>query len=359
MGSDSEREETLWEVSVPPGYREGERLDVYLTNRLANATRAKVQAGIAEGRVSVNGKTVTKPAWKVQAQDHIACLLLRPPPLVAAPENLPLEIVYEDADLIVVNKAAGMVVHPAYGNRTGTLVNALLHYLGAPAVSISQEEDVPEDDEIGLSTLNVRPPVEGLPVIRPGIVHRIDKDTSGLMVVARNDVAHALLARQFEAHTIHRRYVALAWGHFTPSEGTIRTQLGRDPRDRKRMAVVGASQGKLAITHYHTEALFPHASRLTFRLETGRTHQIRVHAAHLGHPLVGDVTYGGDRIKAGPMQGSRRAWAANLFQKLGRQALHAAEIGFIHPTSGVHLRFEAPPPPDFLDAEAHLARDPA
>lgn len=359
MAIEPEREETVWEVVVPPGYREGERLDVYLTNRLANATRAKVQAGIAEGRVAVNGKSVTKPALRVQALDSISCILLRPPPLIAAPENLPLDIVYEDEDLLVINKAAGMVVHPAYGNRTGTMVNALLHYLGAPAVSLSHDEEPPDDDEVGLSTMNVRPPVEGLPVIRPGIVHRIDKDTSGLIVVARNDVAHALLARQFEAHTIHRRYVALAWGHFAPSSGTIHTQLGRDPRDRKRMAVVPASQGKHAITHYDTEAVFAHASRVTFRLETGRTHQIRVHAAHLGHALVGDVTYGGDRIKAGPMQGSRRAWAANLFQMMGRQALHAAELGFIHPSKGVHMRFEAAPPADFIAAEAHLAKDPA
>jgi len=359
MAPDAEREQTLWEVAVPPGYREGERLDVYLTNRLANATRAKVQAGIAEGRVSVNGKIVTKPAHKVQAHDQIACILLRPPPMVALPEDLPLTIVYEDSDLLVVNKAAGMVVHPAYGNRTGTLVNALLHYLGAPAVSITHDEEPPEDDEIGLSTLNVRPPVEGLPVIRPGIVHRIDKDTSGLMVIARNDVAHAFLARQFEAHTIHRRYVALVWGHPNPQSGTYATQLGRDPRDRKRMAVVAPTHGKHAITHYRTEAEYAHASRVTFRLETGRTHQIRVHAAHFGHPLVGDVTYGGDRIKAGPMHGSRRAWAMNLFQKIARQALHAAELGFIHPTTGAEMRFEAAPPADFVDAEAHLARDPA
>lgn len=359
MAPEPDREETVWEVVVPPGYREGERLDVYLTNRLANATRAKVQAGIAEGRVAVNGKTITKPAHKVQANDKIVCILLRPPPMVAAPEDLPLTVVYEDDDVMVINKAAGMVVHPAYGNRTGTLVNALLHYLGAPAVSISHDDEPPEDDVIGLSTLNVRPPVEGLPVIRPGIVHRIDKDTSGLMVVARNDVAHAHLARQFEAHTIHRRYVALIWGHFNPPSGTITTQLGRDPRDRKRMAVVPFPHGKHAITHFATEVEFAHAARVTFRLETGRTHQIRVHAAHAGHALVGDVTYGGDRVKAGPMHGSRRAWAMNLFQKMGRQALHAAELGFIHPTTGVEMRFEASPPADFLEAEAHLARDPA
>ncbi len=256
-------------VQVPPGYREYERLDVYLTNHIANATRAKVQAGIREGRVTVGGKVVTRVAQKVQPNDTLVCRVLRPPPLVAAPEDLPLDIVYEDDDLIVVNKDAGMVVHPAYGNRTGTLVNALLHHVGAGALSMDDEDDEPDDEELGLSTVNVHPSHADAPVIRPGIVHRIDKGTSGLLVVAKNDVAHAHLARQFMAHTVYRRYRALVWGVPEQASGTVETALGRDPRDRKKMAVVKPETGKHAITHYEVLEAHAHTAWLEFRAGDG------------------------------------------------------------------------------------------
>ncbi len=338
-------EETTLTLDVPAGYRENERADVYLTGHIANATRAKVQAGIREGRVRVNGKPLDRPSQRVQAGDRFECRIRRPPPLVAAPEAIPLDIVFEDSRLLVVNKPAGMVVHPAYGHRAGTLVNALLHHVGAAALSLDPDDDAPDDDDVGLSTVGARPAGEA-PLFRPGIVHRIDKDTSGLLVVAKDDAAHAFLARQFAAHTIYRRYQALVWGRPDPAAGTISAALGRDPRDRKKMAVVPDAKGKLAVTHYETAEVFAHTALLTFRLETGRTHQIRVHARHRGHPLVGDATYGGAHVVAGPRTARRLAFWRNAFALMPRQALHAAALGFVHPGTGEMLRFHAPLPPD-------------
>lgn len=342
-----EAQETLITIQVPPGYREYERLDVYVTSHIANATRAKVQAGILEGRMDVNGRPAKRVSQKVQPGDTITCRVRRPPPLVAQPEAIPLDIVYEDDDLIVVNKPAGMVVHPAYGHRSGTLVNALLHHVGAGALSLDADEDEALDEEdVGLSTMNALPPDAEQPVFRPGIVHRIDKDTSGLLVVARHDAAHAFLARQFMEHTIHRRYQALVWGHPDPPAGTVDAALGRDPRDRKKMAVVRADRGKRAVTHFETVETHAHTSLLAFRLETGRTHQIRVHARYLGHPIVGDATYGGAEVVAGPRTNSRAAFWRNLFTQMPRQALHAYALGFVHPRTREDVRFEAPLPAD-------------
>ncbi len=332
--------------TLPPGYREGERLDRYLARSIQNATRAKVQRGIQEGRVTVNGRVVTKPSRTVQAGDVIVCRVMRPPPLVVTPEPIPLDIVYEDEDLIVVNKPAGMVVHPAYGNRTGTLVNALLYHVGGGVLSIEDLDDADEeaDEDVGLSLVNAAPAAPGDPSIRPGIVHRLDKDTSGLLVVARNDVAHVRLARQFEQRTIRRRYRAIVWGCPDPPEGRIETHLGRDPRDRKRMAVV--PHGKRAVTHYRVVERLAYTSVVEFRLETGRTHQIRVHARHLGHPILGDPTYDGQRIHAGPTGGKRRAFFQNLLARMPRQALHAATLGFTHPRNGAFMDFSADLPDD-------------
>jgi 23S rRNA pseudouridine1911/1915/1917 synthase len=341
-----EKVETLVTLDVPPGYRERERLDVYLTGHVANATRAKVQAAIKEGRVAVNDAVVTRPSHPVSAGDRLVCRVMRLPALVAAPEPIPLSVVYEDDDLLVVDKPAGLVVHPAYGHRSGTLVNALLYHVGAGAVSFEDAAEEPDDDAVGLSVVNARPQYEGAPTIRPGIVHRIDKDTSGLLVVAKHDVAHAHLAGQFERHTIERSYLGLVWGVPEPPRGRIETHLGRDARDRRRVAVVPETRGKRAVTHYSTEEVFRYLALVRFRLETGRTHQIRVHAQHLGHPLFGDGAYGGAVLRNGPSTASRRAFVGGLLKTCPRQALHAQTLGFVHPRTGAAVRFESPMPAD-------------
>ncbi|MDX1547836.1 MAG: RluA family pseudouridine synthase [Rhodothermales bacterium] len=354
MSTPEEREETVVELHVPDGYREGARLDVYLAREMPNASRAKVQRGIKDGRVSVGGAVVTKPSHPVQAGDRIACRILRPPPVEVRPEPIPLDVVYEDDHLLVVNKPAGMVVHPAYGNRTGTLVNALLHHVGGSALRVEDEDEEPEDEDVGLSTVNALPSRAADPSVRPGIVHRLDKDTSGLLVVAKDDVTHRGLARQFEERTIRRRYLALVWGVPQPPSGTVEAALGRDPRDRKKMAVVAAARGKHAVTHYETVEPMRHTALVRFRLETGRTHQIRVHAEHIGHPVLGDPTYGGRSLRRGPGTARRKAFFANLFEVLARQALHAHTLGFVHPRTGAALRFEAPMPEDMAHVLARL-----
>jgi 23S rRNA pseudouridine1911/1915/1917 synthase len=362
--AEPEKQDTWITLEVPPGYREGGRLDVYIARFLENASRAKVQQGIREGRVTVNGRVVERVSQGVQAGDVIVCRVLRPPPLEVLPEAIPLEVCYEDEDLIVLNKPAGMVVHPAYGHRSGTLVNALLHHVGGAAYAVLP---APEDDEEadgaerdadeeapGLSTVHALPVHPGDLSIRPGIVHRLDKDTSGLMVVARNDTAHLLLARQFEQRTIRRRYQALVWGVPDPPQGRIETWLGRDPRDRKRMAVRPPEQGKRAVTHYRTLEVLAHTALVEFRLETGRTHQIRVHAQHLGHPILGDPTYGGQTLGSGPRNARRSQFFRNLFTHLPRQALHACTLGFTHPRTGANLDFTAPLPPDMAQVLERL-----
>ena len=349
---DEERIEQIVTLQVPPGYDEGVRIDRYVTRFLPNVSRSKVQRGISEGRVTVNGVVVEKTSHTVQAGDTIVCTIMRPPPIEARPENIPLDIVYEDEYLIVVNKAAGMVVHPAYGNRTGTLVNALLYHVGAGTIQMedADEEEEIDDDEVGLSTMNAMPRAEGDPSIRPGIVHRLDKDTSGLLVVAKNDAVHRELAKQFAAHTTERRYLAILWGRPEPPQGTIATAIGRDRRNRKKMSVVPEGRGKHAITHYELIEELDHASLTAFRLETGRTHQIRVHAAHMGHPVMGDELYGGTAIRYGGSTSNRRAFFRNLFAILGRQALHAETLGFLHPGTGEAVSFRAPIPEDMAAA---------
>ncbi len=339
---------------VPAGQTPGIRLDVYLTRQIRNATRNKVQKGIKQGLVRVNGRTVQRPSYEVQPGDVIVCTLYKAPPVEARPEPIPLDIYYEDEHLIVVNKPAGMVVHPAYGHREGTLVNALLHHVGVRAPLRLEEEAMGE--EMGLSLGQAVPRYEGDPTIRPGIVHRLDKDTSGLMVVAKDDATHAHLARQFMERTIERMYEAFVWGVPEPPEGRIEGAIGRDPRDRKRMAVVPAERGKYAVTHYRVLEALPYVSRVAFKLETGRTHQIRVHARHIGHPLLGDPTYGGQQIGAGPGTRKRKAFFKRLFERMPRQALHARTLGFEHPHSGEFLRFEAELPEDMQDVWHELKR---
>jgi 23S rRNA pseudouridine1911/1915/1917 synthase len=291
-----------------------------LDKALAEATglsRARVQGLIEEGRVDVAGKTVSAPSMKVAEGTPFRVILAAAMPAAAQPEDIPLTIAFEDQHLIVVDKPAGMVVHPAVGNITGTLVNALLHHCRG-----------------NLSGING--------VARPGIVHRIDKDTSGLLVVAKSDAAHEGLAAQFAAHTVHRRYIAVCAGHPSPPEGIIDARVGRSDADRKKMTVLpnNSSRGKSAVTHYKVLQRLDHAAQIECRLETGRTHQVRVHCASIGHPLLGDPAYGRTPKQLRP-----------LIERLGfaRQALHAAELGFQHPLTGEIVQFRSDLPNDMAE----------
>jgi 23S rRNA pseudouridine1911/1915/1917 synthase len=291
-----------------------------LDKALAEATglsRARVQNLIDEGRVDVAGKTATAASMKVTGGTEFRIIVSAAMPAEAAPEDIALVVAYEDAHLIVVDKPAGMVVHPAVGNITGTLVNALLHHCRG-----------------NLSGING--------VARPGIVHRIDKDTSGLLVVAKSDAAHEGLAVQFAAHTVHRRYIAVCAGHPSPAEGTINARVGRSDADRKKMTVLpnNSSRGKTAITHYKVLERLHDAAVIECRLETGRTHQVRVHCASIGHPLLGDPAYGRTPKSL-----------RECLERLGfaRQALHAAELGFVHPVTGENIRFRSDLPADMAE----------
>lgn len=293
---------------------QGQRLDRQLSQHWSDLSRVRLKSLILEGCLTVNGVIVTNPSSKCQVGQNV-CLTV--PALRVAdpePENLPLEIFYEDGDLIVLNKPAGMVVHPAPGNETGTLVNALLYHCGARLSGIGG-------------------------VRRPGIVHRLDKDTSGLMVVAKNDRAHQGLSAQFAAHTLIRSYQALVWGCPMPLQGRFESHIGRHPVDRKKMAVVQKG-GKWAATNYKVlQKLETYLSLVECRLETGRTHQIRVHLSHAGYPLVGDGLYG--KITKGRRQ-IRHYFEADVAEQIltfPRQALHAREIGFIHPITEEKLHF--------------------
>jgi 23S rRNA pseudouridine1911/1915/1917 synthase len=238
----------------------------------------------------------------------------------ALPEDIPLDIVYEDADLVVVNKPAGMVVHPAPGHGSGTLVNALLHHCS---------------DLSGIGG-----------VLRPGIVHRLDKDTSGLLVAAKNDRAHLSLSEQLMERKVNRIYHAVVWGEMPAAEGIIEAPLGRSPRDRKKIAVL-ESGGREAVTYYYVMDTFPPFQYIRVKLGTGRTHQIRVHLQHAGRPVLGDPDYGGRKIRRGELDSSERTVADKAMSLIGRQALHAAELSFIHPAEEREVSFEAPPPEDF------------
>jgi 23S rRNA pseudouridine1911/1915/1917 synthase len=293
-----------------------------------NATRSKVQEAIKQGYVWVNGKH-EKASYTMLPGDKIYIELPIAPPPEAVAEELPLDIVYEDADMLVVNKAAGMVVHPAYGNWTGTLVNGLMHHVE----ELGDREDDPGD-------------------LRPGIVHRLDKDTSGLLVVAKNDHTLAALSAKFAEKDVERSYWALVWGN-PPEEGTIEGDIGRSKQDRKLMTVLPAGKGKHAVTHYRVLEYFDYLSLVEIRLETGRTHQIRVHMGHIGHHVFGDTTYGGASVRFGPNTGSRKVLFHRLITDLGRQALHAKTLGFEHPSTREKIRFESELPDDMqrvLDA---------
>jgi 23S rRNA pseudouridine1911/1915/1917 synthase len=351
--ADVTRQENVVQLTVPAEETGGPRIDKYLTRFYPEASRTKIQRSIKKGHVKVNGADVQK-SYAVEPGDEIIFRLIRKPPMQAEPEKIPLDIVYEDDDLLVVNKPTGMVVHPAPGHRSGTLVHALLHHVDGQSVAADDEEGEADDEEVGLSMVNALPESPDHPVVRPGIVHRLDKGTSGLLVVAKRDRAHQPLAEQFKAHTVDRRYRALVWGHLDPPNGTIEGAIGRDPNHRQRMAVVPEDDGKWAVTHYLTIQHYAHTSEVTFRLETGRTHQIRVHTSHRHHPIVGDPKYGGDHVRYGPQTGERRAFFDRVFKALPHPALHAYRLGFTHPTTGETLHFEADPPTDWQHVRDRL-----
>ncbi|MCC7233097.1 MAG: RluA family pseudouridine synthase [Bacteroidia bacterium] len=299
------------------------RIDRFLMNRIENTSRNKIQKACDAGSILVNGKKA-RPSYKVKPGDQVQVVLPEPVrEIELIPQDLPVEIVYEDDDLVVVNKAAGMVVHPAFGNYTGTLMNALVFHFSNLPVRDGRLE-------------------------RPGLVHRIDKNTSGLLVIAKTDKAMAHLAKEFFERTIERKYSALVWGDFMENEGTITGNLGRSQKDRKIMEVYPeGDQGKHAITHYKVIERFNYVTLVECKLETGRTHQIRAHMKYAGHPLFNDETYGGDRILKGTVFSKYKQFVENCFELIPRQALHAQTLGFIHPSSGKKMFFEAPWPDDF------------
>jgi 23S rRNA pseudouridine1911/1915/1917 synthase len=301
------------------------RLDKFLMDRLPNVTRNKLQEGIRQGFVKVNNAEI-KPNYRVRPGDEIVVALPEPPrDTEVVPEDIELDIVYEDADLLVVNKPPGMVVHPAYSNWTGTLVNALAYHF---------------------QNLPTMPDNHG----RPGLVHRIDKDTSGLLVIAKTELSMTRLARQFYDHSIQRSYTALVWGLLVNETGTIDVNLGRSLKDRRiTTAFPEADYGRRAVTHYQVIKSLRYVTLLNCQLETGRTHQIRAHLKYLGHPLFNDAQYGGDRILKGTVFSKYKAFVGNCFKMVPRQALHAKSLGFVHPTTEKFMRFDSELPEDFQE----------
>ncbi len=299
------------------------RIDKYLMSKLANVTRNKIQQAIEDECVWVNDKAI-KQNYKIKPGDHIVCYTFREPESAEiVPENIPLDIVYEDEHVLVINKPYNMVVHPGHGNYSGTVVNALSYYLQQQQGDVSQ-----------------------LP--RIGLVHRIDKDTTGLLVVGKTEQAVAGLTKQFMDHTVNRRYQALVWGDVEQDEGTIDTYIGRHERNRKIFAVYDEDdeKGKHAITHYKVIERFNYVTLVECRLETGRTHQIRVHMKHIGHTLFNDATYGGDRVLKGTVFSKYKTFVDNCFALCPRQALHARTLGFVHPATGRAMSFESEMPAD-------------
>jgi 23S rRNA pseudouridine1911/1915/1917 synthase len=305
----------------------GERLDAFLSAQLPELSRSRIQKAIRAGDVIVDGAPSLKPAQKVREGEEVRLAFSPPKPLQITPEHIPLDIVYEDDELLVVNKAPGMVVHPAPGHETGTLVHALLGH----CTSLS-----------GIGG-----------VLRPGIVHRLDAGTSGLLVVAKSDEAHISLSRQLMERTVSRIYCALVWGELPGSTGTIDMPIGRSPGDRKKMAVLSEG-GKEAQTTYYAVDTFGPFQYIRLKLGTGRTHQIRVHLSRIGHPVLGDPVYGGRKSRRGMLSGASAAIAERALGMIDRQALHAEELSFIHPATGKLMAFTAPLPDDFKEVMEFL-----
>jgi 23S rRNA pseudouridine1911/1915/1917 synthase len=300
------------------------RIDKFLSDRLENSSRTRIQNAANAGNILVNNNAV-KPNYKIKPGDIVQIVLPTPPrEIELIPENIPLNIVYEDDDVLVVNKEPGMVVHPGYGNYTGTLVNALMwHFRDLPLFNTGES--------------------------RPGLVHRLDKNTSGILVIAKNEFALNRLSKQFYDRTTDRRYNALVWGIPDPLEGTITGNVGRSIKDRKVMQVFkDDTEGKTAITHYKVLEDFGYISLIECKLETGRTHQIRVHFSHIKHPLFNDEEYGGDQILKGTTFTKYQQFIKNCFKILPRQALHAKSLAFDHPVTGKRLSFDSDLPDDMV-----------
>jgi 23S rRNA pseudouridine1911/1915/1917 synthase len=301
------------------------RLDKFLSERLAKVSRTRIQSAAKAGNIIVNTKPATA-SYKVKPGDQVSVVLPAPPhDYKLEPENIPLHVVFEDEQVVVVNKPAGMVVHPGSGNYSATLVNALLFHFAKLPLNAGQSD-------------------------RPGLVHRIDKNTSGLLVIAKTEDAMSHLARQFFHHTIHRSYLALVWGTFDQPEATVNAHVGRHKRHRMMMDVYpDGDEGKEAITHFTVKESLGYVSLVECRLETGRTHQIRVHMQHIGHPVFNDEVYGGNRIRKGTVHSSYRQFIDNCFALCPRHALHAQSLGFVHPATEEWMQFAAPLPED-MDA---------
>jgi len=308
-------------ITVTKG-QEPLRIDKYLMHIVEGATRNKIQQAIDEGFVTVNAQPV-KANYKIKPGDEVVVMETRKSETMdVVPEKLSLDIVYEDDTVMIINKKPGMVVHPGCGNYSGTLINGLLYHL--------------QNQHVNTENLN-----------RVGLVHRIDKNTSGLVVIAKTETAMADLATQFKKHTVYRRYIALVWGDFEEDEGTIEAHIGRNLRFRKIMdAFPDGEYGKHAVTHFKVLERFNYVTLLELRLETGRTHQIRVHMKHIGHPLFNDETYGGDRIVKGTVFTKYKQFVDNCFAILPRHALHAKELGFIHPLTKEEVLFSSSLPDD-------------
>ena len=303
------------------------RIDKFLANRLFKASRNRIQHAIRSGSVTVGGQEV-KPNYKIKPGDQVEVVLPKPPGDGSGviPQRIPLNIIHEDEDLLVLNKPAGLVVHPGVGHPKGTLVNALAYHFGSENLPVMEGN---EKDKLGL-------------------VHRIDKNTSGLLVVAKSDYAMTHLAKQFYHHTIERTYYALVWGEPEPQKGTVNAHVGRNPRNRKEFTVFpDGEDGKWAVTHYEVMENMYYVSLIKCNLETGRTHQIRVHMRHIGHPLFSDEKYGGDRIVKGTVFSKYKLFVENTFDLMPRHALHAKSLGFIHPRTGKEMYFETDLPADF------------
>jgi 23S rRNA pseudouridine1911/1915/1917 synthase len=299
-------------------HQQKDRLDKYLTQFLPDLTRTRIQQLITEGCITVAGSK-SKPSHQVSSGEVIAIRITAPPPCELIPEAIPLRVVYEDRYLIVVDKPAGMVVHPACGHPSGTLANALLYHYATLSQMSGQG--------------------------RPGIVHRLDKETSGLLVAARDDQTHAALSAQFKEKSTDREYVAVVWGHPQPERGTVANYLARSSSDRRKI-IVSPRPGKWAVTHYEVTEKFRHLSLLRLNLETGRTHQIRVHLSHLGHPVFGDPVYAGRKSRITRLNVEDTRWLAGVLENFKRQALHARLLGFMHPVTKEKLRFESELPQD-------------
>ena len=298
------------------------RVDKFLMNFIENATRNKIQKAAKNGSIQVND-IVVKQNYKVKPGDVVRVLFEHPPhEFLLTPEDIPIDVIYEDEDVLVVNKAAGMVVHPGHGNYSGTLINALIHHF----------ENLPNNSSD-----------------RPGLVHRIDKDTSGLLVVAKTEQAMTHLSKQFFNKTTEREYVAIVWGNIQEDEGTIEGNIGRHPKNRLQNTVYKDDDehlGKAAVTHFKVLERLGYVTLVSCRLETGRTHQIRVHMKYIGHTLFNDARYGGDAILKGTSFSKYKQFVDNCFKILPRQALHAKTLGFVHPSTGKMMRFECPVPED-------------